>query len=332
MSSKPIDSQMLHEMQAPEGFDLGTFRWVPYPLVAKTASSSVMLPTTSVEGFIKSIPSVARRQALTNLARRMVFASVEKAAMIWTINGNMMRAGVGPMIMDLMDRNMVTGLCFDGDAARFDSEMGLFGRALSLDQHNEATAGLWRELGVLWAEAAERGRERRFGFGFTLGELISRGQDRNAEKSLLAEAARRRIPATVHFSPGLVGPELYPEMSPADFGEACWIDFSLLMKMALSLNDGVWVQEGDFHPFGKLLCRLFALLKHMEAAPERMSCVFMGMHPERCAPKELQDALVLNQHPNRTVHLVPGPVEFSMPLLRAFLLKECGMAHKFRDL
>ncbi len=311
-------------------FDAGQLRWMPFPGGKEQSAARRPLPVREMMAVFDSLPPGVGKTALRRTAQAVLAAAAEKRAAIWAVDGSMPRASLVPVLLDLIERDLVTCVCLDGDAARADVEVALFGQTAVPPQAGDAC--LWEEIGKLWASAAERARARRLGLGRALGELIEQQHARFRDDSILAACERKGIAATVHYVPGTLGLELHPLLSANDFGDAALLDFRTFVQATVGLEGGVWLHGADFMPLGRLLCKALALLQHISLACQRMTCVFLGLEPRRAANEELRTALAVERFPNRKIYHLPGSPEFVLPLLRGAVLREAGVADVYRDL
>jgi hypothetical protein len=212
-------------------------------------------------------------------------------------------------------------------------ENGLFGQGLRPWQQNGVEAGLWEETGSVWVEALRRGRGRRIGIGWALGDVLLGRRPRFVRESLLAACVLRQVPATVHVASGCLGVELHPEFSGGDLGEAGLIDFRAFLQAALKLDGGVWLQAADFMPLGRLLCRAIALLDNLGMASDRITAVFLGHEPRRVLTEEVRALFGGSENGSRQVELLPGAFDLLLSLVRTAVVPSGAPARDmYRDL
>jgi hypothetical protein len=267
----------------------------------------------------------------------MVRARDEGRAIIWAVGVNALQAGVAPILVDFVKGGLVSCLCLDGDAARYDVENALFGKGLKPWQQNGVEAGLWEETAAVWVEAMRRGRGRRIGMGWALGDVLLGLESRFIRESLLAACVQKRVPASVHLTGGCLGLELHPQFSGGDLGEAGLVDFRAFAQAALTLDGGVWLQAADFMPLGRLLCRAVAMLENTGSGSDRITGVFLGPEPRSTITGEVHGLFSGKDRSDRHLELLPGSLDLVLPLIRAAVAPGCtptptGTATPTRDL
>jgi hypothetical protein len=161
--------------------------------------------------------------------------------MIWGIGGHVVKCGLGPVFVDLMDRGYVTALAMNGAASIHDFEIGLAGQT---SEDVEAVLpdgrfGSAEETGREMNQAIRQAQTKGTGMGEALGERLAEIADPAfAPACLLLQAWRRKIPVTVHVAIGTDTPHTHPAASGAAIGAATHYDFRLFGSLVRELNDG----------------------------------------------------------------------------------------------
>jgi hypothetical protein len=163
-----------------------------------------------------------------------------RRAVIWGLGGHVIKCGLAPVLIDLMQRGYATAFAMNGAAAIHDYEIALAGHT---SEDVEAVLpngqfGLAREN----MNAAVRP-------DMGLGEACGAGLPPAAgfqPVSLLAAAYMHKTPVTVHVAMGTDTPHMHPSCDPAALGAATHRDFRLLCSLVRGLNDGgVYINTGS---------------------------------------------------------------------------------------
>ena len=160
-----------------------------------------------------------------------------------------MKCGLAPVFVDWMERGYITGLAMNGAASIHDFELAIAG-ATSEDVEAvlpDGRFGSAEETGHEMNVAIRMAQERGIGMGEALGERLDTLADPQfADKSLLLQAWRRRIPVTVHVATGTDTPHTHPAASGAAIGAATHHDFRLFCALVTTLDDGgVYLNTGS---------------------------------------------------------------------------------------
>jgi len=201
----------------------------------------------SFNKFSSSLPDILASQRLKRLVKLILKARKKKKPVILGLGGHVIKCGVSPFIIELMKRKIVTAIAMNGAASIHDFEIGFFGRtsedvACSLKQ---GKFGFVEETGAFMNEAITRGAEQDMGMGEALGKKISEDKAPYKDLSVLYQATRLKLKATVHVSIGADIIHQHPLTRGEDIGKTTFTDFirlteevSLLGKGGVFLNIG----------------------------------------------------------------------------------------------
>src|SRR5262249_4084975 len=157
------------------------------------------------------------------------------------LGGHVVKTGLAPLLVDLMRRGVVTHLAMNGSAAIHDYEIARFG-ATSEDVAaglRDGTFGMADETGREMNEAFTRGMRDARGMGESLGAALDASQQlANPELSVLLNAHRLGVPATVHAALGAEIIHQHPAANGAAIGDTSHRDFRRLAASLDAIDDG----------------------------------------------------------------------------------------------
>ena len=130
----------------------------------------------------------------------------------------------------LMQREYSVSTAEDGAAAIHDIEIARMGRTSEdVEAHLQAgTFGMVDETGTFMNAVATRAAREQLGLGEAWGAALESERAPHRDVSLLARAARRGVPATVHVALGTDTIHYDPTCDGAALGEASLRDFRIL--------------------------------------------------------------------------------------------------------
>jgi hypothetical protein len=225
-------------------YDLKNVR--TYPLagrVSKVSADSFGRPHAkggSVSEFLQGLPGILASKNLEELAHAIVDARDNNKPIIWGIGGHVIKTGLSPVLIDLMDRGLLSALAMNGSCLIHDFEIALAG-STSEDVEAELQTGAFgmaEETGHEINQAIKDGAADGLGLGESLGRYLANREPPFAGLSLLLQAYARSIPATVHVTIGADIIHNHPNISPAAVGEGSHRDFRLLAGMIEGLHEG----------------------------------------------------------------------------------------------
>lgn len=217
---------------------------------SKVDSDHLYRPPVDPASFVElweGLPDVLAVRDLRELVARMVLAREREAGRVVAMGAHVIKTGMAPGLIQLMEEGWITALAMNGACAIHDLELAFFGRtsedvgaALSTGRFGMAAeTSQW--LNAWIADAAARGE----GLGEGLGRRFQEEAPPHLGHSVLAAAYRLDIPATVHLSLGTDINQQHPSFPSAAAGETSMRDFRILCKVAESLAQGVAINVGS---------------------------------------------------------------------------------------
>ncbi|MFQ3649665.1 MAG: hypothetical protein SNJ75_04980 [Gemmataceae bacterium] len=203
------------------------------------------LDLSSVLALEAPVPSGASPH-LPVIAQRLRQARERGRARIWLMGAHVLRAGTQRVLIDLMDRGLISHLAMNGAGPIHDYEMALIGATTeSVARYiSSGEFGLWHETGQI-NDLVREGITQGMGLGESLGRAILDGAFPHKDISILAQAAKRNIPVTVHVGIGQDILHEHPNFDGAVFGQASYMDFLIFARTVQTLENGVYLNFGS---------------------------------------------------------------------------------------
>ncbi len=185
---------------------------------------------------------------LAEVAGRIVAARLSGRPVIWMIGAHVVKRGLSPLLVDLLERGVITHLASNGAATIHDLEIALLGHtsedvARSIE---DGSFGMAEETGALMNRAIRAGAREGLGIGEALGRLLAAdGRFHNRQHSLLYTAYRLGLPYTVHVAIGTDIIHQHPECDFAAVGWGSGQDFKVYTTSVSHLEGGVFCNLGS---------------------------------------------------------------------------------------
>jgi Arginine dihydrolase ArgZ-like, C-terminal, Rossmann fold len=194
----------------------------------------------SFEEFWDSLPKVLASEDLRSLAQAIAQARRKGKPVIAMMGAHVVKCGLSPVLIDLMERGILTAIAMNGAVAVHDCEIALFGATSEEVSRGlrDGSFGMARETGEFFNRAVSEAARKGKGLGKTLGESLIRAQAKNRSLSLLAEACRLGIPATVHVAIGTDIVHQHPSTDGGATGKASFKDFLIFAGAVAELGPG----------------------------------------------------------------------------------------------
>jgi len=195
----------------------------------------------SFSQFVRALPDVLVAADFRTIVDAVVNAHRLGRGVVVMFGGHIVKTGVAPVLIDLMERGVITHLATNGSGAIHDYEIARFG-ATSEDVARgllDGTFGMADETGRGMNEAFTRGMQQGWGMGESLARSLADEKDlAHPEVSLLLAASRLRIPFTVHAAIGAEIIHQHPAANGAAIGDTSHRDFRRLAATLPSLHQG----------------------------------------------------------------------------------------------
>jgi hypothetical protein len=157
------------------------------------------------------------------------------------LGGHVVKTGIGPILIDLMRRGVITHLAMNGSAAIHDYEIARFG-ATSEDVAaglRDGTFGMAEETGRGLNEAFTTGMQQGWGMGESVARALeAAGPLTNPDQSIILAAHRHWVPVTVHAALGAEIIHQHPAADGAAIGDTSHRDFRRLAASCEDLHQG----------------------------------------------------------------------------------------------
>jgi len=214
--------------------------------------------------FVDSLPNILAAADFKAVVRAIVDAKRSDAGVVWGLGAHVIKTGLGPILIDLMERGFVSAIATNGAAVIHDFEVALVG-ATSEDVDEAlwpGRFGMADETGRLLNGAIVDGVGAGLGFGQSVARFLAAKQPPHARASVLAAAARLEIPVTVHVAVGTDIIHMHPAASGAAIGEGSLRDFRYFVSNVARLERGVFLNCGSAVVLPEVFLKAIALSRN----------------------------------------------------------------------
>jgi hypothetical protein len=219
---------------------------------------------SGISGLVKSLPSILAAADFKAVVAAMRTARDRGHGIIWGLGAHVVKTGLSPIVIDLMERGFVSALATNGAGVIHDFELALSG-ATSEDV-DEALGpgrfGMAEETGRQLNAAVNDGVARGLGFGQSVVAYLHTLQPPYSNVSILAAAARLEIPVTVHVGIGTDIIHMHQDASGAALGEGSLRDFRYFVSNVAKLRDGVYLNCGSAVMLPEVFLKAVALARN----------------------------------------------------------------------
>jgi hypothetical protein len=245
------------------------------------------------------------------------------------IGSHLIKVGLSPIMIDLMERGIITGLAMNGSGIIHDFEMAYMGQTSEdVDREiNRGTFGMAEETGRILNTAIEEGVKKGMGLGEAVGRRILSEDYPHHRKSILATGIRLGIPITIHVAIGTDIIHMHPTVNGAAIGEASLRDFRRFTSLVSRLEGGVYLNIGSAVLLPEVFLKSVTLARNLGYPLRRITTVNMDFIQHY---RPLTNVVKRPTQQGGKGYSLTGHHEIMVPLLAAALLEALSPTRKRR--
>lgn len=286
-------------------------------LVSTEAFASRREPAPGAPDVLDTLPDVLAARTLRRLAQRIVEARRGGRVVLFGFGGHVVKTGLSPLVIDLMERGYVTALATNGSGALHDYEIAAVGHS-SEDVGPGLEDGSWgmaAETAAALNGAASRAARSGTGLGRELGRSALEAQLPCVQHGLLAAAARLELPATVHVTLGTDTVHMHANADGAAIGAASLADFRLLAAVVSKLSGGVYLNVGSAVVLPEVFVKALNVARNLGHEVEGFATANLDML------RHYRPRVNVLERPGGEALELTGHHELNLPLLRWAILR-----------
>jgi len=281
---------------------------------------SVWKPGEGFGHWVKGLPRILAGDDFRTVITRLTDAVRAKKIVLVAMGAHVIKVGLGPVLLDLMERGIISGIAMNGAGIIHDLEVAMVG-ATSEDVDQElhlGRFGMARETGEFLNRAIREGAGKGRGLGYSVGmSMLDEGFPHN-DYSILAGAVRMGIPVTVHVAIGTDIIHMHPAVDGASIGEASHLDFRIFASLVSNLEGGVHINLGSAVILPEVFLKAFTLVKNLGFTLRHFTTVDMDFIRQY---RPLTNVVIRPTSEGGEGFSLTGHHEIMVPLLAAALIE-----------
>ena len=275
----------------------------------------------SLRSFIKGLPDILAGQNLKQIAARIARARRRDKTILLAMGAHPIKVGLSPLIIDFMERGIISAVAMNGAGIIHDFEMAFLGKtsedvAASL---KDGSFGMAEETGAFLNRAITKGYERDQGIGAATGEAILKARLPHQRLSILGAGARLGLPVTVHVGIGTDITHMHPLVDGKALGEGSLKDFRTFTSVVATLAEGVFLNLGSAVILPEVFLKALSLARNLGRPVRDLTTVNVDFLPHYRPLANIVTRPTLES--GKGYHLT-GHLEIMVPLLFAAILEE----------
>jgi len=251
-----------------DDFDLTGIR--TYPLASRKSKANAadfakaFTSGAGVRGLLDSMPAILGASDFKAVVTAIRAAHAAGRGIIWGLGAHVLKTGLSPVLIDLMERGYVSALATNGAGVIHDFEIALSGS--TSEDVDEALGpgrfGMAEETGRVLNSAINDGVKQGLGLGQAVARYLETSRPSHAHLSVIAAAARLSVPVTVHVAIGTDVIHMHPAASGAALGEGSLRDFRYFVSNVARLEGGVYLNCGSAVVLPEVFLKAVALARN----------------------------------------------------------------------
>jgi len=298
-----------------------------YPLLrrkSKVEIASAAIPHmsgNSFNDFIHGLPDILAARDLTAVIQAVITAQKNKRPVILGMGAHPIKVGLSPIIIDLIEKGIVTAIATNGACIIHDFELSFTGQTSEdvAEELCKGTFGMAKETGEYINKAINTGVQKGLGIGKALGEMIQNSKFKYKDMSIFGTAYKLGLPATVHVAVGTDIIHMHPQADGRALGEGSHRDFKLFTSVVSDLEGGVYINLGSAVIMPEVFLKALTVARNLGNKVENFTTVNMDFIQHY---RPHQNVLKRPTHKKGCSYALTGHHEIMFPLLAAAVIEK----------
>ncbi|NOZ25233.1 MAG: DUF4277 domain-containing protein [Nitrospirae bacterium] len=231
--------------------------------------------------FIDSLPDFLAARDFREVVGSIVRARLNDRPVVLAMGAHPIKVGLSPLIIDLIQKGIITAIASNGAAVIHDFELSYRGETSEdvASELEDGTFGMAKETAVMINRAIRKGAGEGLGLGSAVGRMILNGRGfHNRRMSIFAEAYRHSVPVTVHVALGTDIIHMHPEADGEAIGKASLLDFRTLASVVADLEGGVFINLGSAVIMPEVFLKALTLARNLGHGVKEITTVTMDFN------------------------------------------------------
>ena len=213
------------------------------------------------------------------LIERIISAHKNKKQIILMMGAHVIKTGMSLLVIDLMEKNVLKHIAMNGAGPIHDFELALIGETSEYVEQTveDGTFGMIEETGRMLNDAIKDGAKNNLGMGHAVGKKIDELNLKNREYSILWNAYKLNIPATVHAAIGTDIIHQHPNCDGAAIGKTSYQDFKIFAESVSRLDEGVILNAGCAVILPEVFLKALTIARNLGFKVEKITAANLDM-------------------------------------------------------
>ncbi len=277
----------------------------------------------SFKAFMEGLPDILAASDIKAVVEAVIKAKRNKRPVVLGMGAHPIKVGLSPVIIDLIERGMITAMAVNGSCMVHDFELAYAGKTSEdvAESLHSGRFGMAKETGTSINNSIKKGVRKGHGLGRSLGEMIDGSDFKFKHLSIFAAAARKGIPICVHVAMGTDITHMHPQADGASIGEGSMRDFRLMCSVAADLSGGVYINLGSAVILPEVFLKALTVAKNLGHKVDGITTVNMDFIQHYRARENVLRRPTMRKGAS---YALTGHHEIMFPLLAAAVIEGMG--------
>ena len=215
--------------------------------------------------FLDSLPDILAGKHIKRVIASITTAVKHNKTVVFAMGAHVIKVGLSPIVIDLMERRVITAVAMNGAGIIHDLELAMVGQTSEdVDAAiDNGSFGMADETCSMLSQAVALADNQSIGLGDAVGRMITEKALTHPNQSILAAGTRLGIPVTVHVAIGTDIIHMHPGFDARGTGEATHKDFRKFSAVVASLEEGVFLNVGSAVIMPEVFLKALTLVRNL---------------------------------------------------------------------
>jgi hypothetical protein len=275
----------------------------------------------SLRDYIEGLPDILAARDFKSVAGAIVKARKDKKPVILGMGAHPIKVGLSPVIIDLMERGIITAVAANGACIIHDFELSFMGQTSEdvAETLCRGSFGMAKETAQSLNSAIKKGVGKGLGLGQSIGQFMEESRFRHKDMSIFRAGYALGLPMSVHVAIGSDIIHMHPQADGKAIGEGSLRDFRLLAAVVADLEGGVYLNLGSAVLLPEVFLKALTVARNLGNKVENITTVNMDFIQHYRARENVLARPTLMKGSS---YALTGHHEIMFPLLAAAVTEE----------
>jgi hypothetical protein len=215
--------------------------------------------------FLDRLPGILAGEHIHSVISAIVTAREKKKPVVFGMGAHVIKVGLNTVVVDLMERGVITAVAMNGAGIVHDLEIALTGQTSEdvASSLGDGSFGMVQETCEFLGDAIQAAEKASLGLGEAVGIRINESKLPNRKISILAAGAMLSLPVTVHVAIGTDIIHMHPGFDPRAAGASTHRDFRTFASVITDLEGGVFLNVGSAVILPEVFLKAVTLVRNL---------------------------------------------------------------------